>query len=71
IDAVDNAPAGDHTKNVIYQVGPTAKAKTAAKLKALYGVEPKVVDSISGVTIGDDTDYVVIVVTPSTAKTTE
>lgn len=62
IDAVDNAPQGEYTKNVIYRVGSTAKPTTATKLKELYGVDPKVVESIPGITVGDSTDYVVILV---------
>ena len=70
IDAVDNAPEGEYTQNVVYQVGTTAKTKTAAKLKELYGVEPQVVESISGVTVGDSTDYVVVLVKASDTSTT-
>jgi len=61
IDAVDNAPNAEYTKNIIYRVGKSAKAKTAEKLTALYGVKPQAVESVEGVVVGDDTDYVVIV----------
>lgn len=62
VDAVDNAPQGEYTKNVIYRVGEKAKTNTAAKLKSLYGAEPQAVASVPGVTIGEKTDYVVILV---------
>jgi LCP family protein required for cell wall assembly len=67
IDAVDNAPQGEYTKNVIYRVGPSPKTKTAEKLTQLYGAEPKAVESIPGITVGDDTDYVVILVKVATS----
>lgn len=70
IDAVDNAPQGEYTKNVIYRVGATAKPATAAKLKELYGVDPKVVESIPGITAGDTTDYVIILVKVSDTSAT-
>ncbi len=65
IDAVDNAPNATYTNNIIYQVTPNAKPDTAAKLQQLYGVKPQVVTAIPGVTLGDNTDYVVIVVNAS------
>jgi hypothetical protein len=67
IDAVDNAPQGEYTKNVIYRVGLSPKTKTAEKLTQLYGAEPKAVESIPGITVGDDTDYVVILVKVATS----
>lgn len=59
IDAVGNAPDESYTENIVYQVGE-AKPKTAAKLTELYGVKPEVIKSIPGVTLGEDTDYVII-----------
>lgn len=72
IDAVDNAPQGEYTKNVIYRVGEKAKTNTAAKLKSLYGAEPRAVESVPGVTVGEKTDYVVILVkVPEAAAATQ
>lgn len=70
VDAIDNAPDAEYTKNIIYRVGKTAKTKTAEKLTALYGVKPQAVEAVEGVTIGEDTDYVVIVFKPSATTTT-
>lgn len=62
VDYVGNAPAdAQEGTNVIYRVAKNGKPLTAAKLSQLYGAKVTVVDSIPGVTIGDDTDYVVIV----------
>ncbi len=65
-----NAPEGSFQSNVIYRVGKAPKTHTAAKLKELYGAEPKYAESIPGVTIGEDTDYVVILITQPKPKTT-
>lgn len=68
IDYFGNAPqGGEYTANVVYRVGEASKPKTAAKLKELYGADAKVVDEVPGATLGDDTDYVVILVTVPTA----
>ncbi len=71
IDATDNAPEKEYTKNIIYKVGSKTKSKTGEKLSALYGVKAQSVDAVSGITIGDETDYVVIVVTPSQTATSQ
>ncbi len=65
-----NAPEGSFQSNVIYRVGKAPKTHTAAKLKELYGVGPKYIETIPGVTIGEDTDYVVILITQPKPKTT-
>ena len=62
VDAVDNAPEGQYAKNMIYRVGEKPKTNTAAKLKALYKAEPQAAESVPGVTVGEKTDYVVILV---------
>lgn len=70
VDAIGNAPAAINAKeNTIYQVSKTAKAKTVEKLSKLYSATPKVVTSVSGVTIGEDTDYVIILVEANTSAT--
>ncbi len=71
IDTTDNAPEKEYTKNIIYKVGSKTKSKTGEKLSALYGVKAQSVDAVSGITIGDETDYVVIVVTPSQTATSQ
>ncbi len=65
-----NAPEGSFQTNMIYRVGKAPKKQTADKLKALYSAEPKYVESIPGVTVGEDTDYVVILITQPKPKTT-
>ena len=65
-----NAPEGSFQSNMIYRVGKAPKKHTADKLKALYGAEPKYIESIPGVTVGEDTDYVVILITQPKPKTT-
>ncbi len=65
-----NAPEGSFQSNVIYRVGKAPKTHTAAKLKELYGVEPKYIETIPGVTVGEDTDYVIILITQPKPKTT-
>lgn len=67
----DNAPDKEYTENIIYKVGKTSKPKTATKLTELYGVEPQEVTSISGVTLGEDTDFVVIVVKAKDAESSQ
>ncbi len=70
VDAIGNAPAGmTVTTNTIYHVGKTTKAKTAEKLSALYGATPKVATSVPNVTVGDSTDYVIILVKANTSAT--
>ena len=69
VDAVDNAPSGKYTANKIYRVGPSAKSKTADELAKLYGVSPQAVKDVPGVTIGEKTDYVVVLVVPSKTAT--
>ena len=73
MDAVaGNAPEGSYQATMIYRVGKAPKKATAEKLKSLYGAEPKYIASIPGVTLGEDTDYVVILVTqPKSTTTTE
>ena len=65
-----NAPEGSFQTNMIYRVGKAPKKQTADKLKALYNAEPKYTESIPGVTVGEDTDYVVILITQPKPKTT-
>ena len=65
-----NAPEGSFQSNMIYRVGKAPKKQTADKLKALYNAEPKYTESIPGVTVGEDTDYVVILITQPKPKTT-
>lgn len=70
VDATGNAPSNTSvTTNTIYQVGKTAKTKTAEKLAQLYGVTPKVATSVPGVTAGEQTDYILILVTANTSAT--
>lgn len=62
VEYVGNAPAAATAgTNSVYHTSETAKTKTAAKLKELYGSEAIVAPTIPGVTIGDMTDYVIIV----------
>lgn len=70
VDAIGNAPAGmTVTTNTIYHVGKTTETKTAEKLSALYGATPKVATSVPNVTVGDSTDYVIILVKANTSAT--
>lgn len=70
VDTIGNAPSDlAVSTNMIYQVGKTAKKSTADKLAQLYGVKPAVQPSIPGVTVGDSTDYVIVLVTANTSAT--
>lgn len=70
VDAVDNAPAAlSASTNTIYQVSKDAKSKTAAKLSELYGAKPVVKTELTGVTIGEQTNYVIILVSANTSAT--
>ena len=70
VDAIGNMPA-DMTvsTNTVYQVAKTAKTNTAKKLSELYGSEPKVVTALPGVVLGEETDYVVILMKANTSAT--
>lgn len=70
VDAIGNAPASmTVTTNTIYRVSKTGKVKTAAKLGELYGASPKVVEEVPGVTVGAETNYVIILVKANTSAT--
>lgn len=70
VDAIGNVPEGASvTSNTIYQVSKDAKTKTAEKLSQLYGTKPKVVTEVPGVTVGDETNYVIVLVTANTSAT--
>ena len=72
VDSVDNAPSdGTYPKNVIYQLTKTDMPLTAKKLSDMYGVKPQQVTSVPGVTVGDETDFVIIVQTPSTDSSSD
>lgn len=58
IDGVDNAPDGNYGKATIYQIDKD-KTASAAKLKELYGVEPKT--TTPPVSVVGETDFLVII----------
>ena len=62
VDGVDNAPSDQtYSSNKIYRVSDTEKSATEAKLKSLYGASVESADGLSGVTYGEETDYVIII----------
>lgn len=66
IDQFGNAPAGDYTKTVIYQIHKDKQQPlTVAKFKELYGVIP--ITSAPPVDVLSTTDFVIILVTPTTS----
>lgn len=65
VDLVANAPDKEYTTNLIYKVTKSKMPKTSAKLAELYGVQPQEVTSVSGITLDEKTDYVIIVVKPN------
>ncbi len=73
VDAIDNAPQGNYPSNVIYQLKPgdsTSEPNTIKKLQELYGVAPTTAPLPAGITPGPDTDFVIIMLTPSQNATT-
>ncbi|MGB4762665.1 MAG: LCP family protein [Candidatus Saccharimonas sp.] len=72
VEYVGNAPDGSAPgKNIIYRVAKEAKAATETKLKQLYGVQVTVATTVPGVTLGDETEYVIIIGTdPESATNT-
>jgi len=58
VDTVDNAPDGTYPKITVYMLD-TTKTASAAKLKALYGVELKT--TTPPVSVTGDTDFLIIV----------
>ncbi len=69
IDAVANAPQGQYTTNTVIQIAKDAKPETAKKLASLYGATPTVATTVPGVTVGDSTDYIIILMTANTSAT--
>lgn len=65
VDSVGNAPKGTYKTAIIYQVTGDKLPLTSAKLASMYGVSPQLVTSIPGVTIGEGTDFVIILQAPS------
>ena len=76
VDGVDNAPKGSATTTTIYQITDTPFPQTIAALTKQYGVKPQLVTSVPGVTVGENTNFVIIVqkdsgavaVTPTTTQ---
>ncbi|MGB4767699.1 MAG: LCP family protein [Candidatus Saccharimonas sp.] len=62
LEFVGNAPESSVAgKNVIYRVAAKPKTATETKLKQLYGVsQVTTATTIPGVTLGDETEYVII-----------
>jgi anionic cell wall polymer biosynthesis LytR-Cps2A-Psr (LCP) family protein len=58
VDDIDNAPEGTYPQYTIYQIRAD-KPLTAAKLKALYGVEPQT--TTPPVSVMGDTDFLIII----------
>lgn len=77
LDSVGNAPKGAYTTNMIYQIKKTGSdglPNTAKKLQDMYGVAPDATSPLpDGVTPGTDTDFVIILLHPSstTASSTD
>lgn len=65
---VGNAPESSYKANVIYRIGKKAKTKTEAKLVELYGGKVQAVNAVSGVTVGEDTEYIVIIAKDATSS---
>lgn len=66
VDTVDNAPtSGTYPTNQIIQLTQTDMPLTIAKLQSLYGVKVQQATSVPGVTVGDGTNFVIIVQSPS------
>lgn len=65
VDSVGNASKATYKVTTIYQVNGESKPLTSAKLESLYGVKPQLVTSIPDMTIGKDTDFVIILQGPS------
>ena len=63
IDATaGNAPSGDYSANVIYQLNDK-KPATAKKLTELYGVTP--VTTAPPVTVNEGVDFIIILAPPA------
>ena len=58
VDSVGNAPSGDYSTNMIYQIGAT-KPKSAEKLASLYGAS--VQSTAPPVTVPNTTHFVIII----------
>ena len=72
IDTTDNAPTtGTYTTNEIFQISKKNMPLTTAKLSGLYGVKPQLVTSVPGVTVGEGTDFVIILQNPSPDTSTQ
>jgi len=66
IDSVDNAPSdGTYSSNEIFKLTDSKMPLTTAKLESLYGAKVQQVTSVPGVTVGDGTNYVIIIQSPS------
>ena len=66
IDSVGNAPeTGTYPSNEIFKVTDSKMPLTTAKLESLYGAKVQQVTSVPGVTVGDSTNYVIIMQSPS------
>jgi len=66
VDTVDNAPTdGTYASNEIFKLTDSKMPLTTAKLESLYGAKIQQVTSVPGVTVGDSTNYVIIVQSPS------
>lgn len=62
VDYVGNAPENTPIgKNTIYRISKEAKKVSETKLKQLYGAQVTVATTIPGVTLGDETEYVIII----------
>ena len=68
VDTTDNAPtSGSYPTNVIFQLTKGSMPLTVSKLSSLYGVKPQQVTAVPGVTVGESTDFVIILQDSSTA----
>jgi anionic cell wall polymer biosynthesis LytR-Cps2A-Psr (LCP) family protein len=66
VDSVGNAPeSGTYPSNEIFKVTDSKMPLTTAKLESLYGAKVQQVTSVPGVTVGDSTNYVIIMQSPS------
>jgi len=66
IDSIDNAPSdGTYSSNEIFKLTDSKMPLTTAKLESLYGAKVQQVTSVPGVTVGDGTNYVIIIQSPS------
>lgn len=72
VDSTDNAPTtGRYQTNEIFQLTKDSMPLTISKLHSLYGVKPQQVTSVPGVTVGDSTDFVIILQDSSASTLTQ